>query len=103
MLDMKRTTHKCQPSARHALASALVSISDLGEMETFLDELLTHGELCDITLRWRLLELLAQGVSQRKIAEHLQISLCKITRGSRILKNKNAISSKLLQTSRVKM
>lgn len=99
---MKRATHKCQPSARHALASALVSISDSGEMEAFLDELLTRAEICDITLRWRLLELLSQGVSQRKIAEDLQISLCKITRGSRILKNKNAISNKILKEARVK-
>jgi len=102
MLNMKRVTHKCQPAARRALAAALVSISDADEMETFLDELLTCGELCDITLRWRLLELLAQGVSQRKIAEDLQISLCKITRGSRILRNKNAMSSKLLKASRAK-
>jgi len=98
---MKRATHKCLPSARHALAGALASVSDLKEMEMFLEELLTQGELCDITLRWRLLELLSQGVSQRKIAEDLQISLCKITRGSRILKNKNAVSSKILRQARV--
>jgi TrpR family trp operon transcriptional repressor len=97
---MKRATHQCQPSARHAFAAALVSISDLKEMETFLEELLTRGELCDVTLRWRLLELLSQGVSQRKIAEDLQISLCKITRGSRILKNKNAVSGKILRSAR---
>lgn len=99
--DMKRATHKCQPSARHALATALVSISDAKEMETFLEELLTRAEICDVTLRWRLLELLAQGVSQRKIAEDLQISLCKITRGSRILKSKSAISNKILKDVRV--
>jgi len=99
---MKRATHQCQPSARHALAAALVSISELKEMETFLEELLTRGELCDVTLRWRLLELLSQGVSQRKIAEDLQISLCKITRGSRILKNKHAVSSKILHAARAK-
>jgi TrpR family trp operon transcriptional repressor len=93
---MKRATHQCQPSARQALALALVSLSDRQEMELFLEELLTRGELCDVTLRWRLLELLVQGVSQRKIAEELQISLCKITRGSRILKNKKSVSRKIL-------
>ncbi len=65
-------------------------------MELFLAELLTRGELCDVTLRWRLLELLAKGKPQRKIAEELQISLCKITRGSRILKNKRSIARQLL-------
>jgi TrpR family trp operon transcriptional repressor len=93
---MKRAIHQCQPSARKALAQALVSLSDRQEMELFLEELLTRGELCDVTLRWRLLELLTQGVSQRKIAEELQVSLCKITRGSRILKNKRSITRQLL-------
>jgi Trp operon repressor len=93
---MKRVTHHCQPSARQALATALVSIKDRAEMELFLAELLTSGELCDVTLRWRLLELLAEGMPQRKIAEELQISLCKITRGSRILKNKGSIARQLL-------
>jgi TrpR family trp operon transcriptional repressor len=93
---MKRATHQCQPSARQALAQALVSLSDRQEMELFLEELLTRGELCDVTLRWRLLELLVQGVSQRKIAEELQVSLCKITRGSRILKNRKSVSRKIL-------
>jgi TrpR family trp operon transcriptional repressor len=96
---MKRTIHKCQPSARQDLAAALLSISSLEEMETFLEELLTPRELCDVTLRWRLLELLTQGVSQRKIAEDLQVSLCKITRGSRILRDKNSICRKILHAS----
>jgi len=93
---MKRTIHHCQPSARQALAAALVGITEREEMERFLEELLTHGELCDVTLRWRLLELLVEGVPQRKIAEELQVSLCKITRGSRILKNKRSVSRKIL-------
>lgn len=93
---MKRATHHCQPSARQALAAALVSIKDREEMELFLEELLTRGELCDVTLRWRLLELLSAGMPQRKIAEELQISLCKITRGSRILKNKKSVACRLL-------
>jgi len=93
---MKRATHQCQPLARQALAQALVSISDRQEMELFLAELLTRGELCDVTLRWRLLELWSQGVPHRNIAEELQISLCKITRGSRILKNKKSIARQLL-------
>ena len=101
-VEMKRATHKCQPSARQALAAALVSISEPQEMEAFLAELLTRGELCDVTLRWQLIELLSRGVSQRKIAEELQISLCKITRGSRILKNKKSISGKIVKQFGVK-
>lgn len=95
---MKRNTHKCQPEALRALTSALVSISSPEEMEAFLEEILTEAELCDVTLRWRLLEMLSKGVSQRKIAEELQISLCKITRGSRILKNPQSTSGKILKS-----
>jgi TrpR family trp operon transcriptional repressor len=84
------------PKALAAVARVLASISGPEEMSRFLEELLTPGEVRDITLRWRLLELLAQGVPQRKIAEELQISLCKITRGSRILKQKGAVTARVL-------
>ena len=80
-----------------ALAEALASVGSAKEMESFLRELLTDGELRDITLRWQLLGLLAQGLPQRKIADSLQISLCKITRGSRILKNPESICMRILE------
>ena len=79
-----------------AVAGVLAEIRSTGEMTAFLDELLTPGEVHDISLRWKLLGLLAQGVSQRRIAEELKISLCKITRGSRILKQKGAVTARLL-------
>jgi TrpR family trp operon transcriptional repressor len=53
-------------------------------------------------LRWTLLELLAGGVPQRKIAEDLQISLCKITRGSKIMKQRGAVTARVLRERRTK-
>lgn len=94
-----RTTHKLDPKALAAVARVLASITSQAEMSRFLGELLTPGEVRDITLRWKLLEMLAQGVPQRKIAEDLQISLCKITRGSRILKQKGAVTAQVLGRS----
>ncbi len=91
-----RANHKLDPKALAAVAEVLASIRSPEEMGRFLEELLTPGEVRDITLRWRLLEQLAQGVPQRKIAEELQISLCKITRGSRILKQKGAVTARVL-------
>ncbi len=91
-----RVNHKLDPRALAAIADVLASITSPAEMSRFLEELLTPGEVRDITLRWRLLELLAGGKPQRKIAEELQISLCKITRGSRILKQKGAVTAKVL-------
>jgi TrpR family trp operon transcriptional repressor len=78
------------------VAEAIARLSSADEINQFLDEILTPTERHDIALRWELLERLKAGVPQREIAEKLHISLCKITRGSRILKNPNAIIPKLL-------
>ena len=95
---MVRVKHHVDMQAFETVASVLSAINSPVEMRLFLKELLTPGEVRDITLRWKLLELLADGVSQRKISEELKISLCKITRGSKILKQKGAVTSRLLKT-----
>lgn len=74
-------------------------LSDLktaGEVEQFLNEILTLSEMETLSKRWRILNLLKDGVSQREIAKDLSVSLCKITRGSKLLKNKNSITAKYL-------
>ena len=57
-----------------------------GELSDFLDELLTVAERRDIALRWMVLKRLSSGETQRNIADVLGMSLCKITRGSKMLK-----------------
>jgi TrpR family trp operon transcriptional repressor len=94
---MKRMTQKMKQNKLTALAEVLVSIKSAKEMERFLRELLTDCELRDIVLRWELMRLLDQGMTQRKIAEDLQISLCKITRGSRILKDPDSVCTQMLR------
>ena len=94
---MKRSTHKVARKTLAELAEALASVGTAKEMERFLQEVLTATELRDITLRWQLLRLLVQGISQRKIADTLQISLCKITRGSRILKMPDSACLRMLE------
>jgi TrpR family trp operon transcriptional repressor len=93
---MARVKQKRDGKSFRAVARVLAEINSTEEMAAFLDELLTPAEVYDISLRWKLLGLLAQGMSQRRIAEDLRISLCKITRGSRILKQKGAVSARLL-------
>lgn len=95
-----RATHQVDDSAFAALAGVLSSIGSAEEMRLFLKELLTPGEVRDITLRWKLLEMLAGGMPQRKIAEDLQVSLCKITRGSRIMKEKGSVTARVLRGRR---
>jgi len=94
---MKRSAHKVTRQTLTAFAEALASVGSAEEMERFLQEVLTDAELRDLTLRWQLLGLLVQGLPQRKIADTLQISLCKITRGSRILKKRESVCLRMLK------
>ena len=82
--------------AKERLVHAFASIPDEKDIEHFLRELLTPNELRTIVLRWRLLELLHEGETQRAIAKRLRISLCKITQGSRILKSSDSVSRRFL-------
>ena len=41
--------------------------------------------------------MLNEGMTQREIAKELNVSLCKVTRGSKILKDKNALIKKYLK------
>jgi TrpR family trp operon transcriptional repressor len=43
------------------------------------------------------MERLDDGMSQRDVAEALGISLCKITRGAKILKDPDAITPRLIK------
>lgn len=79
------------------LAQVLADIDDTALMNRFLEEILTPSEKKDISLRWQLLKDLHAGKTQRDIAAEYRISLCKITRGSKILKNDKSVTKKLLQ------
>ena len=72
---------------------------NLEELDLFFQEIFTPGELADLSLRWKLLTDLNKGMTQRRIAEKYSISLCKITRGSKILKKKNSIVLKILKNN----
>ncbi len=73
------------------------SITNTRQMNAFFDEIFTPAERRDLELRWQSVKMLHKGVTQRKISEQLGISLCKITRGSKVLQTKNSVSRKLLQ------
>lgn len=80
------------------LVKVISSIDNLDELIRFFEDIFTPAELDDISLRWKLLKDLHSGMTQRKIAEKYGISLCKITRGSKILKNKNSVVLKVLNS-----
>jgi TrpR family transcriptional regulator, trp operon repressor len=78
------------------IVDVLCQLKDRADMERFLGEVLTPAELRDLGLRWELMGKLSSGISQRQIAAELGISLCKITRGAKILKDMQSISRKFL-------
>nr|AGS53355.1 hypothetical protein [uncultured bacterium contig00014] len=78
------------------LASALAETSDAPLIKDFLRRLLTPAETADIAARWALVKALEQGAPQREIAKNLGISLCKITRGSKEMKNPDQAFQKML-------
>lgn len=66
------------------------------EIEAFFKELLTKSEIDTLSKRWRIINMLNEGVTQREIAKELQVSLCKVTRGAKILKDKDSILANYL-------
>jgi len=78
------------------LIRAFAAITDEKTMRNFFHEIFTPAEIHDFSLRWQLMKMLKQGVPQRKIASRLRISLCKITRGSKVLKDPNAVTHRYL-------
>jgi TrpR family trp operon transcriptional repressor len=66
------------------------------EMEVLFREIFTPSEIDTLSLRWQLLKDLHEGKTQRKIAADRKISLCKITRGSKLLKAKDSYLKKVL-------
>lgn len=76
---------------KQEIAVALASESNPANISRLFDELLTESEMSSIVMRWELMKRLISGSSQRHIAEDLGLSLCKITRGSKILKNADSV------------
>lgn len=79
------------------VARTLASIDDEDLMLELLGELLTPTELRRVDQRWKLVQLLEEGVSQREIARRLGISLCNITRGSRELKKPDSAFRQIMK------
>jgi len=84
------------------IAEIILSINNIEDMTEFLNEILTDNEKKDLAIRWELLERLYDGQPQRAIASELGISLCRITRGARILKSGDSVIEKILKKRKKK-
>lgn len=85
-------------SALDEIILILSKMSDPDDIEKFFMEILTENERKDLSLRWELMKRLHQGVPQRAISSELGISLCRITRGSKILKSPDSVIGRLLNS-----
>jgi TrpR family trp operon transcriptional repressor len=84
--------------ATDRLVRVFCSIDDPRTMKRFMKEVFTPSEIEDISKRWKVMEMLKRGDSQRSIASKLGVSLCKITRGSKVLKTGGSVTSRILDT-----
>ena len=87
-----------ESDALDQIAGILAKIGDRKLIREFLICILTKYEIKEIAGRWELVKLLYDGMSQRRIAEQLGMSLCKITRGSKELKKKDSAFKTVLDT-----
>ena len=78
------------------LIDVFARIQDTGQMRQFFEEIFTPKERKDLALRWKLMKMLKSGMPQRKIASQLGISLCKITRGSKIIRNPGSVTNQIM-------
>lgn len=78
------------------LIQIFTSTTDKEKMKQLFDEFLTPHERTSVLLRWNLMKDLYQGMPQRGIASKYGISLCKVTRGSKILKQKDSYTRSIL-------
>jgi TrpR family trp operon transcriptional repressor len=97
---MPRNKKGIKPSYIEDICSVLCNMNDADRMRRFLEEIMTPAERKDLALRWELMRMLMDGVPQRQIAEKLGVSLCKITRGAKILKQNDSVSKQHLMSRR---
>lgn len=70
------------------LVNHLLAQGNARDMEQALAELLTPGELLEMTKRLQILEMLEQGIPQRQIAEQVGVGIATVTRGAGVLKRR---------------
>lgn len=67
------------------LLSALCAIDNPRQMDALLKDILTPAEYAEIPKRFEIVRQLMDGAPQRQIAKKLNVSISKVTRGSRVV------------------
>ena len=82
------------------LAAAVARLRGAGAVARFLEELFTPSECVEMSKRWALTRELLAGKSQRDIARELGLSLCKITRGAKLVRDPDSLLRRSVQDRR---
>lgn len=77
---------KRKSKAYKQFCKLLASTENVRESDLLIQDLLTPQETEILIERWQIIQELAKGTPQRKIAKKLNISISTVTRGSTALK-----------------
>ncbi|WP_421791840.1 YerC/YecD family TrpR-related protein [Hyphobacterium sp.] len=85
------------PEERGALIDALLELKNAEEMDRFLTDLCTPGEIQTLSERWRVARLLNEGdYTYRQISEQTGASTATVTRVARFLSQEAAQGYRLV-------
>jgi len=94
---MRKPVRNEGPEERSLLIEALLSLKDEGEMDRFLTDLCTPGELTTLAERWRVARLLDDNqLTYRQISEKTGASTATVTRVARFLSQEPAQGYRLV-------
>ena len=96
MLLMTETENSAVAESFTEICKILSDCPGENEAREFLSCLCTPAEREDFSKRWLSVKELYVGTPQREIAKKFNMSLCKITRGSRELQKENSAFKKIL-------
>jgi TrpR family transcriptional regulator, trp operon repressor len=78
-----------------SLSKVLLSIKDTQEMREFVQGFFTPSEIEQLWERWRIIELLLDGQSQRSVKAELGVSIATVSRGANVLRSDSRIFKKI--------
>lgn len=94
MIDDKT---KIKNTSFDELVKIFTIINDEKLMKDFMECLFTPAEREDFANRWTLVKEIDKGTTQREIAKNFNMSLCKITRGSKEFNKSDSAFKKVLE------
>ena len=83
------------------LVKIFTDINDEKFMKDFMECLFTPAEREDFANRWTLVKEIDKGTTQREIAKNFNMSLCKITRGSKELSKEDSAFRKVIEMYKI--